>query len=74
MGGCSSIVDDEVIIALAQGIPKLEVLRLDRTSCETPAGTTVHGLITLAFLCLRLSKLQIHFLADGATTTSLHIN
>jgi hypothetical protein len=59
--GCSSTVDDDVITALAQAMPKLEVLRLGRVPCGTPTGATVHGLIVLASYCLNLSKLQIHF-------------
>jgi hypothetical protein len=53
-------------------MPKLELLRLGRTPCETPTGATVRGLITLASHCLHLSKLQIHFRGDslvGAATS-----
>lgn len=62
-GCCSSTVDDHVIKALAQAMPKLEILRLGGTPCKTPTGATVHGLIVLASCCLNLSNLKIHFQA-----------
>ena len=64
-GVCSSTVDDDVIVALAQAMPKLEILRLGHTPCGTPTGTTTHGLITLASRCPRLSNLRIHFRGDS---------
>ena len=63
--GCSSRVDDNTIIDLAQSMPKLEVLQLGGTPCTTSTGATVHGLIALAFRCLRLSELRIHFRGDS---------
>jgi hypothetical protein len=70
--GCSSRVDDDVITALAQAMPKLEILQLGRAPCGTPTGATVHGFIVLSSRCLNLRKLQIHFqgqtLVDAATT------
>jgi hypothetical protein len=75
-GGCSSKVDDDVMTALAQAMPKLEVLRLGQAPCETPTGVTVHGLIILASCCTHLSRLCVHFRGDSlvdaaasATTT-----
>jgi len=61
LDGCSSSVDDEIIITLAQAMPKLEVLQLGNTPCEAPSDVTVQGLIALAHHCLGLSKLCIHF-------------
>ena len=58
---CSSRVDDNVIVTLAQAMPKLEVVRLGGGPCRTPTGATVNGLIVLASRCPRLSKLRIHF-------------
>jgi hypothetical protein len=72
--GCSSTVDDDVITALAQAMPKLEILRLGGEPCDNPTGATVHGLIVLASYCLDLSELQIHFQGHtlvGAATTLL---
>ena len=70
---CSSRVNDDVITALAQAMPKLEVLHLGNMPCGYPAvGATVHGLIALASRCPNLSKLRIHFrgdtLVDAATS------
>lgn len=59
--GCSSSVDDEIITALAQTMPKLEVLQLGEAPCQTLSNVTIQGLITLAHRCPCLSKLRIHF-------------
>jgi hypothetical protein len=70
--GCSSRVDDDVIINLAQAMPKLEVLQLGGAPCETPTGVTFKGLIALACRCPQLSELRVHFRADSlveATTS-----
>jgi len=73
-GGCSSRVDDDTIIDLARGMPKLEVLQLGRTPCQTPTGITVNGLINLACRCPHLLKLRIHFqaatLVEAATSAT----
>ena len=37
-GGCSSRVDDDIIINLGQAMPKLEVLRLGGAPCRTATG------------------------------------
>lgn len=58
-------MDDDIIIALAQAMPKLEILQLGDVPCETPTGVTVHGLITLASCCPRLFRLRIHFRANS---------
>ena len=72
-GGCSSKIDDDIIISLAQAMPKLELLLLGKAPCATPTGITAKGLIGLARLCPRLSKLRIHFKASSlveATTNA----
>ena len=70
-GGCSSRVDDDIIISLAGAMPNLEILQLGKAPCKTPTGVTVNGLIGLACRCPQLSKLRVHFqaisLADAAT-------
>lgn len=65
-GGCSSMVDDNLIMDLVRAMPKLELLRLGGAPCETPTGVTVKGLIALASGCRHLFDLRIHF-----QTTSL---
>jgi len=74
VGGCSSKVDDDIIMDMARAMPKLEILQLGDIPCETPTGITVNGLIGLARLCPRLSKLCIHFqattLVEAATSTT----
>ena len=61
-GGCSSRVDDDIIMNLAQTMPKLESLRLGDPPCrESPIGVTVKGLVVLANHCPDLYELQIHF-------------
>ena len=64
-GGCSSRVDDEIIVDLAEAMPKLEVLQLGDRPCKTPTGVTVNGLVGLAHHCPHLSDLCIHFQAAG---------
>jgi len=63
-GGCSSRVDDDIIVSLAQAMPKLEVLQLGGAPCKTPTGITVNGFINLACRCPHLSSLCIHFRAN----------
>jgi hypothetical protein len=70
--GCSSRVDDDVVVSLARAMPKLEILRLGKSPCGTPAGVTFKGLIALACRCPRLYELRIHFRANSlveATTS-----
>lgn len=69
-GGCSSRIDDDIIISLARAMPKLEILRLGTAPCATSTGVTVNGLIGLARLCPRLSKLLIHFRAASFVEAS----
>ena len=61
--GCSSRVDDDIIMSMARAMPKLETLQLGDPPCDTPTGITVNGLISLARLWPRLSELRIHFQA-----------
>jgi len=60
--GCSSNVDDDIIINLAEAMPKLEHLQLGDTPCHhSPIGVTAKGLVALAYHCPNLSVLRIHF-------------
>ena len=69
--GCSSTVDDNIVMDLARAMPKLEILRLGGAPCGTRGGVTARGLIALARGCPRLFKLRIHFqtasLVEAAT-------
>ena len=59
---CSSTVDDEVIMNLAQAMPKLKILQLGDPPCsKIPIGITVKGLMVLAHHCPDLATLRIHF-------------
>ena len=73
-GGCSSRVDDDILVSLARAMPKLEVLQLGCTPCKTPTGITVNGLINLACRCPHLLGLRIHFqattLVEAATSAT----
>ena len=60
--GCSSGVDDDVIVNIARAMPKLKILRLGDSPCrEIPIGVTVEGLVALTNLCPDLYSLRIHF-------------
>ena len=61
--GCSSTVDDDTISNIARAMPELEILHLGNPPCQTPIGVTAKGLATLAYHCLSLSSLCIHFQA-----------
>lgn len=63
--GCSSKVDDDLVMSLARAMPKLETLRLGDEPCRTPTGVTIDGLISLAHHCLRLSELRVHLQATS---------
>ena len=63
--GCSSTVDDDTIINLAQAMPGLESLWLGEQPCGTVTGVTFKGLVVLASRCLQLSELRIHFQANS---------
>lgn len=62
--GCSSTVDDDIVIDLAQAMPELELLRLGKQPCHTVGGVTFRGLVVLALRCARLSKLHVHLQAN----------
>jgi len=69
---CSSNVDDDIVIDLAQAMPKLEILQLGRHPCRAVRGVTFKGLIALALHCPQLSKLRVHFQANRlAEATSI---
>ena len=59
-GGCLSTIDDDIITDIAQSMPGLKNLHLGMP-CQTPTGVTVKGLAALAYYCLDLSTLRIHF-------------
>ena len=59
--GCSSTVDDDVLTSLARTMPQLEHISLGDAPCQTPTGVTIKGLAALAYYCLDLSTLCIHF-------------
>jgi len=60
--GCSSRVDDDVIINLARAMPKLKTLLLGDEPCHRiAAGVTAKGLMVLAHYCPNLFSLCIHF-------------
>ena len=62
IGGCSSRVDDELVINLSRAMPKLEVLHLGNGPCrEFTTGVTAKGLMALAHHCRNLSFLCVHF-------------
>ena len=63
--GCSSRLDDEIIVTLAQAMPQLEILQLGNKPCQAPSNVTVQGLIALAHYCIGLSNLYIHFQTDS---------
>ncbi|KAF9641953.1 hypothetical protein BDM02DRAFT_3264624 [Thelephora ganbajun] len=61
-GGCSSRVDDDIIINLARAMAKLESLRLGGDPCRSsPTGVTAKGLVALAHHCPNLFTLCVHF-------------
>ena len=60
-GGCSSSIDDEILVTLAQAMPKLKILQLGKAPCQVPGGVTIHGLIALSHHCRDISKLRVHF-------------
>ena len=59
--GCSSMVDDNIIINLSRAMPKLAALRLGDDPCEeSTMGVTAKGLMTLALHCPELRYLRVH--------------
>jgi hypothetical protein len=53
--GCSSKVDDDLVINLSRAMPRLNVLRLGSEPCRRPTGVTIKGLVELACHCTNLS-------------------
>ena len=67
--GCSSRVDDDIIINLARTMPKLEILQLGDIPCrEIPIGVTIKGLVVLARHCPDLTSLFVHFQVASLST------
>ena len=67
-GGCSSTVDDDIIINLSQAMPKLIDLKLGGYPCrQFTTGVTAKGLMALAHYCRRLISLRIHFQVASLT-------
>ena len=58
--GCSSRVDDGVVVSLAQAMPGLEILQLGQSPCKARTGITLKGLVALAFYCPKLLDLCVH--------------
>ena len=63
--GCSSRVDDDIVMDIAREMPMLEILGLGSSPCGAPRGVTIKGLIALARGCCHLSQLRIHFQIDS---------
>jgi len=67
--GCSSTVDDDVIMNLARAMPKLETLELGGPPCRTiVTGVTVKGFMVLAHHCPNLLILRVHFQVASLST------
>ena len=58
--GCSSNVDNEIIMNLARAMPTLEILQLGDLPCQA-TGVTVKGLVALAHHRPDLTTLRVHF-------------
>lgn len=63
--GCSSAIDDDIVISLARAMPKLKALVLGSDPCQIPSGATVKGLVELACHCIDLSTLRVHIRMDS---------
>jgi len=60
-GGCSSRVDDDIIIDLSRAMPKLILLLLGDDPCrQLTTGVTAKGLVALARHCPDLESLRVH--------------
>lgn len=70
--GCSSNVEDDVLVEMARAMPKLEPLELGGPPCQTSTGVTIKGLTALARNCRHLSRLRIHFRTDSIFETPSH--
>ena len=70
IGGCSSTLDDDIIITLARAMPKLKALQLGNDPCRRiPTGATAKGLVVLAYHCPNLTDLRIHFQVASLSTS-----
>ena len=69
--GCSSTIDDDVITDIARAMPKLEYLFLGGLPCSASTGVTVKGLAVIAYYCLDLSGLGVHFQVDTLDPPSI---
>ena len=69
--GCSSQVDDGIVVSIARAMPGLESLLLGSAPCSNPTGITLEGLVALAHHCSQLSVLCVHLhveeLAEATT-------
>ena len=60
-GGCTSRVDDDIVLSLSRAMPKLETLKLGSTPCgQSTSGVTTKGLLALARHCPKLYTLCVH--------------
>lgn len=69
--GCSSTVDDDLVINLSRAMPMLHFLQLGSEPCQTPGGVTIKGLVGLACHCTDLSTLRVHIRADSLVQTAV---
>jgi len=68
-GGCSSRVDDNIIINLSRAMPKLNSLKLGGNPCRQFTTCVIaKGLVALAHHCPNLLKLRVHFQATSLST------
>jgi hypothetical protein len=67
--GCSSRVDDDIIVDLSQAMPNLRSLKLGDDPCpQFTTGVTSKGLMALARHCPNLFMLRIHFQVASLST------
>ena len=59
--GCSSTINDDIVTDMARAMPNLILLHLGEPPCQTPTGVTAKGLAALAYYCIHLFSLRIHF-------------
>ena len=66
--GCSSTVDDDIIVDLARTMPKLQNLALDDKPCSgIHTGVTTKGFVALTHHCPELYTLRVHFQVASLT-------
>jgi len=67
--GCSSGMDDDIIINLSREMPKLRILRLGDDPCrQSTTGVTAKGLVALAHHCPNLMSLRVHLQVASLST------